>query len=144
MSLIPGLLCLTLRYISNMEYLFIALSYNEVLITLFALLQIGKLIEYYQQLAHRERQERERKKLARRRQCMPLAFSVLCSRRDQSSLSKTFLTQFHDLFQCQTAFSLYFIRACAGTAGTDFRPSLLLYLMLDKYDKYCQIKCCFA
>lgn len=39
--------------------------------------QINKLIEYYQQLAHREKQERDRKKLARRRQCMPLAFSVL-------------------------------------------------------------------
>uniref|UniRef100_A0A672GM65 Dynactin subunit 4 n=1 Tax=Salarias fasciatus TaxID=181472 RepID=A0A672GM65_SALFA len=37
--------------------------------------RITKLIEYYQQLAHREKQERDRKKLARRRQCMPLAFS---------------------------------------------------------------------
>uniref|UniRef100_A0A3Q2CZL2 Dynactin subunit 4 n=1 Tax=Cyprinodon variegatus TaxID=28743 RepID=A0A3Q2CZL2_CYPVA len=37
--------------------------------------RISKLIEYYQQLAHREKQERDRKKLARRRQCMPLAFS---------------------------------------------------------------------
>uniref|UniRef100_A0A3P9LX15 Dynactin subunit 4 n=1 Tax=Oryzias latipes TaxID=8090 RepID=A0A3P9LX15_ORYLA len=37
--------------------------------------RIGKLIEYYQQLAHREKQERDRKKLTRRRQCMPLAFS---------------------------------------------------------------------
>uniref|UniRef100_A0A7N8XZV0 Dynactin subunit 4 n=1 Tax=Mastacembelus armatus TaxID=205130 RepID=A0A7N8XZV0_9TELE len=37
--------------------------------------RINKLIEYYQQLAHREKQERDRKKLARRRQCMPLAFS---------------------------------------------------------------------
>ncbi|KAJ3588583.1 hypothetical protein NHX12_012175 [Muraenolepis orangiensis] len=37
--------------------------------------RINKLIEYYQQLAQRERQERDRKKLARRRQCMPLAFS---------------------------------------------------------------------
>uniref|UniRef100_A0A8C2X1E7 Dynactin subunit 4 n=1 Tax=Cyclopterus lumpus TaxID=8103 RepID=A0A8C2X1E7_CYCLU len=36
---------------------------------------INKLIEYYQQLAHREKQDRDRKKLARRRQCMPLAFS---------------------------------------------------------------------
>uniref|UniRef100_A0A4W6CW22 Dynactin subunit 4 n=1 Tax=Lates calcarifer TaxID=8187 RepID=A0A4W6CW22_LATCA len=39
--------------------------------------RINKLVEYYQQLAHREKQERDRKKLARRRQCMPLAFSVL-------------------------------------------------------------------
>uniref|UniRef100_A0A8C2X9V7 Dynactin subunit 4 n=1 Tax=Cyclopterus lumpus TaxID=8103 RepID=A0A8C2X9V7_CYCLU len=37
--------------------------------------RINKLIEYYQQLAHREKQDRDRKKLARRRQCMPLAFS---------------------------------------------------------------------
>ncbi|XP_077588472.1 dynactin subunit 4 isoform X1 [Stigmatopora nigra] len=37
--------------------------------------RINKLMEYYQQLAHREKQERDRKKLARRRQCMPLAFS---------------------------------------------------------------------
>uniref|UniRef100_A0A3P8WEQ1 Dynactin subunit 4 n=1 Tax=Cynoglossus semilaevis TaxID=244447 RepID=A0A3P8WEQ1_CYNSE len=37
--------------------------------------RINKLIEYYQHLAHRERQERDRQKLARRRQCMPLAFS---------------------------------------------------------------------
>uniref|UniRef100_A0A8C9X8V1 Dynactin subunit 4 n=1 Tax=Sander lucioperca TaxID=283035 RepID=A0A8C9X8V1_SANLU len=42
--------------------------------------RINKLIEYYQQLAHREKQERDRKKLARRRQCMPLAFSqYLCN-----------------------------------------------------------------
>lgn len=40
------------------------------------ILQISKLIEYYQHLAHREKQERDRKKMARRRQCMPLAFSV--------------------------------------------------------------------
>lgn len=44
----------------------------------FCFSQINKLIEYYQQLAHREKQDRDRKKLARRRQCMPLAFSVLC------------------------------------------------------------------
>ncbi|TNN39595.1 Dynactin subunit 4 [Liparis tanakae] len=37
--------------------------------------RINKLIEFYQQLAHREKQDRDRKKLARRRQCMPLAFS---------------------------------------------------------------------
>uniref|UniRef100_A0A1A8G1L0 Dynactin subunit 4 n=4 Tax=Nothobranchius korthausae TaxID=1143690 RepID=A0A1A8G1L0_9TELE len=37
--------------------------------------RITKLIDYYQQLAHREKQERDRKKVARRRQCMPLAFS---------------------------------------------------------------------
>ncbi|XP_051930914.1 dynactin subunit 4 isoform X1 [Hippocampus zosterae] len=37
--------------------------------------RINKLMEYYQQLAHREKQERDRKKLARRRQCTPLAFS---------------------------------------------------------------------
>uniref|UniRef100_A0AAQ4PX76 Dynactin subunit 4 n=1 Tax=Gasterosteus aculeatus aculeatus TaxID=481459 RepID=A0AAQ4PX76_GASAC len=37
--------------------------------------RINKLIEYYQQLAHREKQDRDRKKMARRRQCMPLAFS---------------------------------------------------------------------
>uniref|UniRef100_A0A8C5BH58 Dynactin subunit 4 n=1 Tax=Gadus morhua TaxID=8049 RepID=A0A8C5BH58_GADMO len=37
--------------------------------------RINKLIEYYQQLAQRERQERDRKKMARRRQCMPMAFS---------------------------------------------------------------------
>uniref|UniRef100_A0A8C6TGV3 Dynactin subunit 4 n=1 Tax=Neogobius melanostomus TaxID=47308 RepID=A0A8C6TGV3_9GOBI len=37
--------------------------------------RINKLIEYYQPLAHREKQERDRKKLARRRQGMPLAFS---------------------------------------------------------------------
>uniref|UniRef100_H3C3W5 Dynactin subunit 4 n=1 Tax=Tetraodon nigroviridis TaxID=99883 RepID=H3C3W5_TETNG len=37
--------------------------------------RINKLMEYYQQLAHREKQERDRKKLARRRQGMPLAFS---------------------------------------------------------------------
>uniref|UniRef100_A0A8C5AZM1 Dynactin subunit 4 n=1 Tax=Gadus morhua TaxID=8049 RepID=A0A8C5AZM1_GADMO len=41
---------------------------------------INKLIEYYQQLAQRERQERDRKKMARRRQCMPMAFSVHYSR----------------------------------------------------------------
>uniref|UniRef100_A0A8C6MJA1 Dynactin subunit 4 n=1 Tax=Nothobranchius furzeri TaxID=105023 RepID=A0A8C6MJA1_NOTFU len=41
--------------------------------------RISKLIDYYQQLAHREKQERDRKKVARRRQCMPLAFSVLRS-----------------------------------------------------------------
>lgn len=50
-----------------------------VFFSFFPTLQINKLIEYYQQLAHREKQERDRKKLARRRQCMPLAFSVLCS-----------------------------------------------------------------
>lgn len=38
--------------------------------------QINKLIEYYQQLAQRERQERDRKKLARRRPLMPMSFSV--------------------------------------------------------------------
>ena len=54
----------------------------------FSNLQINKLIEYYQQLAHREKQERDRKKLARRRQCMPLAFSVLCSLWVQFSLFK--------------------------------------------------------
>ncbi|CAL1613942.1 unnamed protein product [Knipowitschia caucasica] len=37
--------------------------------------RINKLIEYYQPLAHREKQERDRKKMARRRQGMPLAFS---------------------------------------------------------------------
>ncbi|MBN3289173.1 DCTN4 protein, partial [Polypterus senegalus] len=38
-------------------------------------LRISKLIEYYQQLAQREKVERDRKKLARRRAYMPLAFS---------------------------------------------------------------------
>ncbi|XP_014054051.1 dynactin subunit 4 isoform X1 [Salmo salar] len=37
--------------------------------------RINKLIEYYQQLAQREKLERDRKKLARRRPYMPLAFS---------------------------------------------------------------------
>uniref|UniRef100_A0AAY5KDJ5 Dynactin subunit 4 n=2 Tax=Esox lucius TaxID=8010 RepID=A0AAY5KDJ5_ESOLU len=37
--------------------------------------RINKLIEYYQQLAQREKLERDRKKLARRRPFMPLAFS---------------------------------------------------------------------
>ncbi|MFT7802643.1 dynactin subunit 4 isoform X2 [Arapaima gigas] len=37
--------------------------------------RIGKLIEFYQQLAQREKLERDRKKLARRRPYMPLAFS---------------------------------------------------------------------
>uniref|UniRef100_A0A671S7E7 Dynactin subunit 4 n=1 Tax=Sinocyclocheilus anshuiensis TaxID=1608454 RepID=A0A671S7E7_9TELE len=37
--------------------------------------RINKLIEYYQQLAHREKLERDRKKLARRRPFMPQAFS---------------------------------------------------------------------
>ncbi|KAG2455275.1 DCTN4 protein, partial [Polypterus senegalus] len=36
---------------------------------------LSKLIEYYQQLAQREKVERDRKKLARRRAYMPLAFS---------------------------------------------------------------------
>ena len=36
----------------------------------------NKLIEYYQQLAQKEKVERDRKKLARRRNYMPLAFSV--------------------------------------------------------------------
>uniref|UniRef100_A0AAR2IQ26 Dynactin subunit 4 n=1 Tax=Pygocentrus nattereri TaxID=42514 RepID=A0AAR2IQ26_PYGNA len=38
--------------------------------------RINKLIEYYQQLAQREKLERDRKKLARRRPFMPQAFSV--------------------------------------------------------------------
>lgn len=42
----------------------------------FAFLQMNKLIEYYQQLAQKEKVERDRKKLARRRNYMPLAFSV--------------------------------------------------------------------
>uniref|UniRef100_A0A8C2J4N2 Dynactin subunit 4 n=1 Tax=Cyprinus carpio TaxID=7962 RepID=A0A8C2J4N2_CYPCA len=37
--------------------------------------RINKLIEYYQQLAQREKLERDRKKLARRRPFMPQAFS---------------------------------------------------------------------
>ncbi|KAI1898252.1 hypothetical protein AGOR_G00070420 [Albula goreensis] len=37
--------------------------------------RISKLIEYYQQLAQREKLERDRKKLARRRPYMPLAFT---------------------------------------------------------------------
>ncbi|CAB1337577.1 unnamed protein product, partial [Coregonus sp. 'balchen'] len=37
--------------------------------------RINKLIEYYQQLAQREKLDRDRKKLARRRPYMPLAFS---------------------------------------------------------------------
>ncbi|KAG7464841.1 hypothetical protein MATL_G00169910 [Megalops atlanticus] len=37
--------------------------------------RIGKLIEYYQQLAQREKLDRDRKKLARRRNFMPLAFT---------------------------------------------------------------------
>uniref|UniRef100_A0A8C9RZE9 Dynactin subunit 4 n=1 Tax=Scleropages formosus TaxID=113540 RepID=A0A8C9RZE9_SCLFO len=37
--------------------------------------RIAKLIEFYQQLAQREKLERDRKKLARRRPYMPLAFS---------------------------------------------------------------------
>ncbi|MBN3307953.1 DCTN4 protein, partial [Amia calva] len=37
--------------------------------------RINKLIEYYQQLAQREKVDRDRKKLARRRPYMPLAFS---------------------------------------------------------------------
>lgn len=37
---------------------------------------MNKLIEYYQQLAQKEKVERDRKKLARRRNYMPLAFSV--------------------------------------------------------------------
>ncbi|KAI2539734.1 DCTN4 isoform 8, partial [Pan troglodytes] len=36
---------------------------------------MNKLIEYYQQLAQKEKVERDRKKLARRRNYMPLAFS---------------------------------------------------------------------
>jgi len=39
-------------------------------------LQINKLVEYYQQLAQKEKIERDRKKLVRRRNYMPLAFSV--------------------------------------------------------------------
>lgn len=42
----------------------------------FDFLQMNKLIEYYQQLAQKEKVERDRKKLARRRNYMPLAFSV--------------------------------------------------------------------
>ena len=38
--------------------------------------RMNKLIEYYQQLAQKEKVERDRKKLARRRNYMPLAFSV--------------------------------------------------------------------
>ncbi|KAG8438932.1 hypothetical protein GDO86_005207 [Hymenochirus boettgeri] len=37
--------------------------------------RINKLLEYYQQLAQKEKIERDRKKLARRRNYMPLAFS---------------------------------------------------------------------
>uniref|UniRef100_A0A4X1TB70 Dynactin subunit 4 n=1 Tax=Sus scrofa TaxID=9823 RepID=A0A4X1TB70_PIG len=37
--------------------------------------EMNKLIEYYQQLAQKEKVERDRKKLARRRNYMPLAFS---------------------------------------------------------------------
>lgn len=40
---------------------------------------MNKLIEYYQQLAQKEKVERDRKKLARRRNYMPLAFSVRTS-----------------------------------------------------------------
>jgi len=42
----------------------------------FSSLQINKLVEYYQQLAQKEKIERDRKKLVRRRNYMPLAFSV--------------------------------------------------------------------
>lgn len=42
----------------------------------FSPLQINKLVEYYQQLAQKEKIERDRKKLVRRRNYMPLAFSV--------------------------------------------------------------------
>lgn len=38
--------------------------------------QVNKLIEYYQQLAQKEKMERDRKKLVRRRPYMPLSFSV--------------------------------------------------------------------
>ncbi|KAL7985826.1 hypothetical protein Chor_010992 [Crotalus horridus] len=37
--------------------------------------KINKLVEYYQQLAQKEKMERDRKKLVRRRPYMPLAFS---------------------------------------------------------------------
>ncbi|KAM3927040.1 dynactin subunit 4 isoform 2-T2 [Leptodactylus fuscus] len=37
--------------------------------------RINKLLEYYQQLAQKEKMERDRKKLVRRRNYMPLAFS---------------------------------------------------------------------
>uniref|UniRef100_A0A2K6KW47 Dynactin subunit 4 n=1 Tax=Rhinopithecus bieti TaxID=61621 RepID=A0A2K6KW47_RHIBE len=39
--------------------------------------RMNKLIEYYQQLAQKEKVERDRKKLARRRNYMPLAFSTV-------------------------------------------------------------------
>ena len=42
----------------------------------FLSVQINKLVEYYQQLAQKEKIERDRKKLVRRRNYMPLAFSV--------------------------------------------------------------------
>lgn len=38
--------------------------------------RMNKLIEYYQQLAQKEKVERDRKKLARRRNYMPLAFRI--------------------------------------------------------------------
>ena len=40
---------------------------------------MNKLIEYYQQLAQKEKVERDRKKLARRRNYMPVALSVRTS-----------------------------------------------------------------
>lgn len=48
-------------------------------------LQINKLVEYYQQLAQKEKIERDRKKLVRRRNYMPLAFSVSCEHRAASA-----------------------------------------------------------
>lgn len=53
----------------------------------FSPLQINKLVEYYQQLAQKEKIERDRKKLVRRRNYMPLAFSVsweFCAERSDS------------------------------------------------------------
>lgn len=96
----------------------------------FRLPQISKLIEYYQQLAHREKQERDRKKLARRRQCMPLAFSVLCSPL-RETLSRNSFQKCHifffNLLKCQTAvvsFVLFSLRStvkdlihCSSVSG---------------------------
>uniref|UniRef100_A0A4W5LY26 Dynactin subunit 4 n=1 Tax=Hucho hucho TaxID=62062 RepID=A0A4W5LY26_9TELE len=51
--------------------------------------RINKLIEYYQQLAQREKLERDRKKLARRRPYMPLAFSVQTHTHTHTSHTRT-------------------------------------------------------
>ncbi|RXM93541.1 Dynactin subunit 4 [Acipenser ruthenus] len=63
--------------------------------------RINKLIEYYQQLAQREKVERDRKKLARRRTYMPLAYSVAVSPKELLLAGKDAAAEYDELAEPQ-------------------------------------------